>query len=109
VHNTVVSWTGAGFFSSIDYRFARTQAVIQNNLVRRITLRDGAAGTVDHNLENTPASYLLDPGQNDFHLTAAAAAGAIDRGVAVAEAGLDIDGEPHTANAPDLGADECAP
>jgi hypothetical protein len=108
VHNTVVSWTGAGFFSSIDYRFARTQALVQNNLVHRITLRDGATGTVDHNLENTPASYLQAPEQGDFHLTASAS-DAIDRGVAVAEAGLDMDGEPHTAGAPDLGADERTP
>jgi hypothetical protein len=105
VHNTVVAWTGAGFFSSIDYRFGRTQATIQNNLVRRITARDGAGGTVDHNLESTPASYLVDPRQGDFHLTAAAS-DAIDQGIVVAEAGVDMDGEPHTHGAPDLGADE---
>lgn len=105
VHNTVVSWTGAGFFSSIDYRFARTQSVIQNNLVRRVTARDGAAGTVDHNLESVPESYLQAPKQGDFHLTSTAG-NAIDRGVALAEAGLDIDGEPHSRGAPDLGADE---
>jgi hypothetical protein len=109
VHNTIVSWTGAGFFSSIDYRFARTQAVVQNNLVRRITVRDGATGTVDHNLESTPAAYFVGPAQGDFHLTDGATA-AIDRGVTVREAGLDLDGEPHTlGGAPDLGADEWAP
>jgi len=105
VHNTVVSWSGAGFFSSIDYRFARTQALVENNLVRRITQRDGAAGTVDHNLEGTPASYLAAPAKGDFHLTSSAA-DAIDRGVAVEAAGLDLDGDPHTRAAPDLGADE---
>jgi hypothetical protein len=105
VHNTVVAWTGAGFFSSIDYRFGRTQAVIQNNLVRRISARDGAAGTVDHNLENVPQSYFVNPAQDDFHLTATAS-NAIDKGAVAAEAGLDIDGEPHTRGAPDLGADE---
>ena len=105
VHNTVVSWSGAGFFSSIDYRFGRTQVVIQNNLTRRITVRDGASGTVDHNLESTPQAYLANPAEGDFHLTAAATS-AIDQGVVVAEAGLDIDGEPHTRGAPDLGADE---
>jgi hypothetical protein len=105
LHNTVVSWTGAGFFSSIDYRFGRTQAVIQNNLVRRITKRDGASGTADHNLENTPASYLAAPATGDFHLTSAAS-DAIDRGVVVEGSGLDVDGEPHGHGAPDLGADE---
>lgn len=105
LHNTVVSWTGAGFFSSIDYRFGRTQAVIQNNLVRRITKRDGASGTVDHNLENTPASYLVAPASGDFHLTSSAT-DAIDRGLIVEAAGLDLDGELHSHGAPDLGADE---
>lgn len=105
VHNTVVSWVGAGFFSSIDIRFARTQAVIRNNLVRRISMRDGAAGTVDHNLENTPEVYLTNPRQGDFHL-AASASDAIDRGVAVPEAGQDLDGQPRTQGAPDIGADE---
>jgi len=105
VHNTVVSWAGAGFFSSIDYRFGRTQARIQNNLTRRITVRDGAGGTVDHNLENTPQSYFVAPTAEGFHL-ADSATEAIDHGVVVAEAGLDIDGEPHTHGAPDLGADE---
>jgi len=100
-----VSWTGAGFFSSIDYRFGRTQVIIENNLTRRITVRDGASGTVDHNLENVPESYLADPARGDFHLTASAS-NAIDRGVTMTLAGLDIDGEPHTRGAPDLGADE---
>jgi hypothetical protein len=105
VHNTIVSWIGAGFFSSIDYRFGRTQAVIQNNLVRRITARDSAKGTVDHNLENTPEAYLVSPKQGDFHLTLAAS-DAIDRGTTVAEAGVDLDGEQHVRGAPDIGADE---
>ena len=105
VHNTVVSWVGAGFFSSIDVRFGRTQAVIRNNLVRRISMRDGAAAVVDHNLQNTPESYLIDPRQGDFHL-AAGAGDAIDRGVAVPEAGQDLDGQARTQGTPDIGADE---
>jgi len=105
VQNTVVSWLGAGFFSSVDYRFARTQAVIQNNLVRRITARDGASGVVDHNLQDTPQSYFVDPTQGDFHLVANAT-DAIDRGAALTESGLDMDGQPHSHGAPDLGADE---
>jgi hypothetical protein len=32
--------------------------------------------------------------------------GAIDRGVRVRAAGLDIDGRPHAAGPPDIGADE---
>jgi hypothetical protein len=41
VHNTVMNADGlTGFFSSIDYRFSGTVAVIQNNLTRRITMRE---------------------------------------------------------------------
>jgi hypothetical protein len=108
VHNTVVSTTSVPpFFSSIDYRFARTDVIIQNNLTRRITQRNDAAGTVADNLEDTPLGYFVDPG-SDFHLTDTAS-GAIDQGVTVAESGLDLDGEPHDVEAPDLGADEYRP
>jgi hypothetical protein len=65
----------------------------------------GATGTVDHNLENTPESYLLNPNQGDFHLTATAS-DALERGIAVPEAGQDLDGEPHNKGVPDIGADE---
>ena len=106
-HNTIVSTDAAtGFFSSIDYRFANTQVEVRNNLTRRITVRDGAAGTVDHNVESVVLSNFVNVAGLDFHL-AAGAADAIDQGVTVAEAGLDIDGSPHTAGtAPDVGADE---
>lgn len=104
-HNTVLHGTGATkAFSSIDYRFAETLAVIQNNLTNKITQRDGAQGTVDHNLQSTPLAYLIAAG-SDFHLKSSAA-NAIDQGVVVPEAGVDLDGKPHSVGAPDLGADE---
>jgi hypothetical protein len=109
VHNTLVNGAGAtGFFSSIDYRFAATQAVIQNNLTVRITQRDGAQATVDHNLENAALDLFVGPAPTDFHLASTATL-AIDQGVIVTEAGVDMDGEPHTQGAPDLGADEYKP
>jgi hypothetical protein len=40
-----------------------------------------------------------------LHLSAAAAE-AIDQGIADPESGLDIDGEAHDVGSPDLGADE---
>ena len=92
------------FFSSIDYRFPQTIAVIQNNLTVRITQRDGAMGTVDHNLESTPIDYFVSAPM-DFHLTRAATQ-AIDQGTPVGEAGIDMDGETHDNGPPDLGADE---
>jgi hypothetical protein len=104
-HNTVyTSAAVTSFFSSIDYRFANTAAEIRNNLVRRISMRDGAMGTVDHNLENVPAAYFVDPAMQDLHLVATAA-NAIDKAVVVPEAGLDMDGAVHGAF-PDLGAYE---
>lgn len=105
LHNSIVETDSAtGRFSSIDARFASTAATIRNNLVRRLTVRDGASTTSDHNLEMVPLAYFADAAGGDAHLVASAA-DAIDQGVEDAAAGLDIDGEPHGA-APDLGADE---
>jgi hypothetical protein len=104
-HNTVVSRPS---FSSIDYRFANTSVTIQNNLTYRITRRDGARGTVDHNLSSTPAGYFKNAAGVDYHLRPGAA-GAIDRGLVVKEAGLDMDGRPHDVGPPDYGAYEYRP
>jgi hypothetical protein len=109
-HNTVVRGPNAsGFYSGIDYRFPQTSAIIRNNLTSRITQRDGAMGTVDTNFENVPLDYFVNPNLGDFHLTPNATS-AIDKGAQVNEAGVDIDGEPHTlGTGPDLGADEVKP
>jgi hypothetical protein len=104
-HNTLVS---KPTFSSIDYRFSGTKAEIRNNLTFKITLRDGAQGSVDHNLENAPASLFVNAAGADYHLAAGASA-AIDKGVVVPEAGLDLDGKAHDVGAPDLGALERRP
>jgi hypothetical protein len=109
VHNTVVSApSAAGFFSSIDYRFPETFAVIRNNLTRKISARDGAQGEVDHNMQDTPLDWFVDAPGGDLHLQSSAS-GAIDQGVAVPQAGVDMDGQTHDVGAPDLGADERAP
>ncbi len=106
VHNTVVSTAGASsFFSSIDYRFAQTDVVIQNNLTRRITMRDGARGVVSHNMQNTPLAIFVNAAAGDFHLRSSAGV-AINRGAVISVGGLDLDGQPHSAGLPDLGADE---
>jgi hypothetical protein len=101
-HNTLVSRPA---FSSIDYRFPNTKVEIRNNLTYRITARNGARGTVDHNLESAPESLFVNAAGLDYHLKASAHE-AIDKGVAVQDSGLDIDGEPHSKGLPDLGADE---
>jgi hypothetical protein len=105
-HNTVYANARAsGYFSSLDYRFPSTTADVRNNLVTRITARDGATARLVRNVESVPASWFRNPARLDFHLSRAAA-GAIDRGVSVTAAGLDIDGTPHDVGPPDLGADE---
>jgi hypothetical protein len=49
--------------------------------------------------------WFTDAGGGDLHLTAGASV-AIDQGMPLDDAGLDLDGEPHTSGAPDLGCDE---
>jgi hypothetical protein len=106
IHNTVASSDAAtGFFSSIDYRFASSVVVLENNLTRRITERDGATATRGANAETTDVSFYVDAPMGDLHLTSGAAV-AIDQGNPVGDAGLDLDGDPHDNGAPDLGADE---
>lgn len=107
-HNTVFATGRAtGAFSSIDARFANTRAEIRNNLVNNITTRGGAAIVSSHNLDQATADLFIDAAAGDFHLRATAVA-AIDRGLVVADAGVDLDGQPH-GDRPDIGADEHRP
>ncbi|MGE3676198.1 MAG: hypothetical protein AB7K71_41395, partial [Polyangiaceae bacterium] len=108
-HNTIAIGSGAtGFFSGIDYRFANSLVEIANNIAQRITVRNGAMGTLSDNLEGSPLSLFVDASGGDFHLAAGGAAdAAVDQGGALTEAGVDIDGETHDkGSAPDIGADE---
>jgi hypothetical protein len=107
-HNTVYAAPGAtGYFSSLDYRFANTTADVRNNLLSRSTGRDGGSANLARNVESVRASWFRNPARLDFHLNRRAR-GAIDRGIRVKGAGLDIDGRPHAVGPPDLGADEAA-
>jgi hypothetical protein len=56
-------------------------------------------------VQNASLSALVSPASGDFHLSANAVS-AIDQGAVVAEAGVDLDGAPHSNGAPDIGADE---
>jgi hypothetical protein len=105
-HNTVVSAIGS--FSSIEYRFERTQATVVNNLVSdEIRVRQDAGVPVAGNMQMVDLSNFVDPLGGDVHLVPGSAA--IDAGVALgADAVLhDIDGDPRD-DRPDVGADEAS-
>jgi hypothetical protein len=69
------------------------------------TFPDGANGTVDHNLQDVPLGYFVNPAGYDFHITSGAT-DAINAGVEVARAARDMDGQRHESEVPDLGSDE---
>ncbi|MCB9644460.1 MAG: right-handed parallel beta-helix repeat-containing protein [Myxococcales bacterium] len=105
VHNTAVS---KATFTGLSYRFQYTKATIRNNLLYKLSPRDNAQATADHNMVSVPASYFVNPTKVDYHLTSSAT-NAIDKGVVVPQAGLDLDGNPRNNGTPDLGAYESNP
>ncbi len=110
VHNTV--WMGGAYQNAVEYRFANTTGVVvANNLSDgRVLARDGAVGAVAGNVLNAPSSYFVAASQADLHLTAAAAAAAVDQVSVLADALVDWDGQPRPSGAlADVGADESAP
>lgn len=104
LHNTIMSTESAtGFFSSIDSRFENTRSEITNNIARRITTRGNAQPVEEGNIVGQDTSMFVNPAARDLHLLPGAAA--IDAGVVVEGAGVDIDGQARDG-APDVGADE---
>jgi hypothetical protein len=105
-HNTVVSTQPP--FSSIEYRFSNTDAIVKNNLMSHdLMARNGAQAETDGNVENTPLDYFADAVAGDLHLDPVAAAPVIDAGVGLTQ-GLcdhDFDGESREESR-DIGADE---
>ena len=105
LHDTVLVLAPASG-NAIEYRWANSLVEIRNVIASSIVDRgSGTRGTVDHAWTSPDASAFVDLAADDVHLTAAAA-NAIDQGIADADSGLDLDGEPHDRGAPDLGADE---
>lgn len=106
-HNTVYSAERP--FSSIEYRWPGTRAVLKNNLVSHAVLRrDGAQAELGGNLEDAGASLFLDAARGGLRLAPGSAA--IDKGVPLApgKADADMDGDARDG-APDAGADEYRP
>lgn len=105
LHNTVVSEASAtGRYTSIDARFANTDAYIANNLARRFTNRNGATEMRVTNLSGATPSLLVDPANGDFHLSASAT-DAIGQGTPLSDGGEDLDGDAR-GSPPDIGADQ---
>jgi hypothetical protein len=105
LHNTVAEASDATLaFSSLDLRFQRTSGLIANNLVRRITFRDGGRARLVRNIEGFPLGWLRAAAAGDVHLRAGA--GAVNAGASVAGAGRDLDGAARPRGRPDVGADE---
>lgn len=104
-HDTVIA-TGAAAGNAIEYRFPNSLVDIEDVLATAIVMRDGGRGVASHDGLAPPLADFVDPASGDLHL-AAGANDAIDQGVTLAEAGLDIDGDAYGQGAaPDLGADE---
>ncbi len=76
LHNTVAE-TGraANAFSSLDVRFPRSSGLLANNLVERISFRDGGRARRIGNIESFPLRWLRAPARGDVHLRAACGGG----------------------------------
>ncbi len=104
LHNTVASTQAP--FSSIEWRFSRTNVELINNLVTH-NLRDrGGIDYLADNLQNQPLSLFVDGSGGDLHLRATAT-NALDQVTAPSDAPDDIDGHARPiGTASDIGADE---
>jgi len=107
LHNSVYTANPGKTFSSIEWRFPNTQAVVLNNLVNTpMRPRDGASGALSGNLENAQAGWFINAAGGDLHLSRAAAS-AINKVASPPDVTGDIDtnSRPFGA-ASDIGADE---
>jgi hypothetical protein len=106
LHNTIL---GSGtYLSPIEYRFARTTAVlVANNLLDgAILARDGATGTEVGNVTTASSALFVNPSAGDLRLKATAAV-AIDRVAVIANCPADWEGKSRPqGSAADVGADE---
>jgi hypothetical protein len=106
-HNTTYTVNSTVFWS-IECRFPGTTAAIKNNLTNRMVLNrsPGEAQAVEEgNLIDAASDWFQDMEGENFHLAAQSLA--IDKGVALEETLLDIDGDARPGGpSSDVGADE---
>ena len=107
-HNSIFSTQPP--FSSIEWRFANTQAEITNNLSSHMMLeRDGASAILSGNVTNAPTDWFVDATGGDLHLAVSASA-AIDSVTPLQAVPGDIDGDSRPVGvSADVGADEFNP
>ena len=81
---------------------------IRNNIVNKISRRDGGQATIDHNIvAPDPAIFRsVDPATVDLRLSDQGQV-AVDKGIPIEASGLDIDSQARPrGQGPDIGADE---
>lgn len=105
LHNSLAA-TAAPSSAAIEWRFAKTSAVVANNLsTHAFKPRDGATASAENNVENAAQSVFVSVAASDLHLVAGASV-AIGQGKDFTQlVPKDIDGDPRSAT-PDIGADE---
>lgn len=102
--NTV--WSSQAPYSSIEWRYANTSALIDGNLVSHdLRSREGGQASLAHNIADAPAAWFADAARGDLHLVEGA--DPIDAGgdLAPGSSWLDFDGDRRVVVA-DVGADE---
>jgi chitodextrinase len=104
-NNTVV--LNGDYPNAIEYRWANTSGVtiLYNLTDSAITSREGATAVLAGNVTNAQPSWFVGPTTGDLHLTAAAT-GAIGQAQFLPEVSTDYDGQPRSAAATDVGADQ---